>query len=191
MRSIDVLGREHRLLESMVVVLEAAAARLAAGGGIPSDLLSELVASFAYHVDHNHVVKEEQVLFPALEKHGVHRNSAVVTALSAQHEAGRVYRRDLAVLCTRMRDGDATAPRSFAGLAREYCSLLREHMRIEDAYFYTLAEGAISHQADSELCDRFRWVDEASGAAVRARETRRVLTDCQAALGLPAEALSA
>ena len=36
---------------------------------------------------------------------------------------------------TRLRAGDAQAPRMFAASARDYARLLREHMRIEDHYF--------------------------------------------------------
>jgi hemerythrin-like domain-containing protein len=184
MRSIDELGREHRLLESMVTVLDAAAARLAAGGEMPPALIAELLAAFAFHVDQNHVVKEEQVLFPALEAHGVQPNIAVITALVAQHEAGRVYRRELAALCARMAQGDGTARTEFPTLAREYIALLREHMRIEDEYFYSLADGAITPEADHELATLFGRVDEVSNASAQTRETRRVMRRCEAELGL-------
>jgi hemerythrin-like domain-containing protein len=187
MRSIDVLGREHRLLESMVTVLDAAAARVAAGGEIAPALIAELVAAFAYHVDENHVIKEEQVLFPALEAHGVERNIPVITALTAQHEAGRVYRRELATLCARMAQGDVAARAAFPTLAREYIALLREHMRIEDEYFYSLADTAITPEADDELFSLFRKVDVVSRASERALQTRRVMLRCEAELGLIAE----
>jgi hemerythrin-like domain-containing protein len=187
MRSIDELGREHRLLESMVAVLDASAARLAAGGAMPPALLAELVAAFAFHVDESHVIKEEHVLFPALEAHGVQRNIAVITALTAQHEAGRVYRRDLARLCAKMVEGDASARLEFPVLAREYIALLREHMRIEDDYFYSLADGMMPPEADEELCALFEKVDKVSGAFERAKSTRRVMQRCEAELGLIAE----
>jgi hemerythrin-like domain-containing protein len=187
MRSIDELGREHRLLESMVVVLDAAAARVAAGGDMPPALIAELLAAFAFHVDQSHVVKEEQVLFPALEAHGVERNIAVITALLAQHEAGRVYRRDLASLCARMANGDAEARSAFPALAREYIALLREHMRIEDEYFYSLADDTITPEADHELATLFERVDRISNALAQARETRRVMRACEAELGLIAD----
>jgi hemerythrin-like domain-containing protein len=184
MRAIEVLGQEHQLLVAMMTVLDGVAARLAAGGDVPADLVADLVAAFQFHVDENHVVKEEQVLFPALEAHGVERDTAVVAALTAQHEAGRVFRRDLAALCARMVEGDEAARRAFPALAREYIELLREHLRIEDEYFYSLADGTIQSDADERLYDLFAKVDDISGAPARTHETRRVVGRCRAVLGI-------
>lgn len=184
MKAIDVLGREHQLLVGMMEALEGAAARLAAGGEFPPALLADLVAAFQFHVDENHVIKEEHVLFPALEAHGVERSTAVVAALVAQHETGRVFRRDLAALCARLVDGDQEARRALPALARAYTALLREHIRIEDEYFYSLADGTISPEADDRLMTLFDKVDVVSSAGERVEQTRRVVARCRQALGI-------
>lgn len=184
MRAIEVLGREHQLLVTMMTVLDGVAARVAAGGDMPATLVADLVAAFQFHVDENHVIKEEQVLFPALEAHGVERDTAVIAALSAQHDAGRVFRRDLAALCARMVEGDEEARRAFPPLAREYIGLLREHIRIEDEYFYSLANGTIAPDADERLAQLFTRVDDVSGATERVRKTERVVGQCRAVLGI-------
>ena len=67
MSATDVLKDEHRGIERMLAIVEAASSRLAAGGDVPADLYLNAVDFFRGFTDGCHHAKEEAKLFPALE----------------------------------------------------------------------------------------------------------------------------
>jgi len=135
---IDVLGEEHQGFQAMLSVLAALASRVSSRGAVPPTMVADIIDFFQLFTDRHHAL-EEQVLFPALAKHGVSRDQTVVNALLAQHDAGRMYCRKMHADQQRMSQGDDSAADDFAAHALCYCELIREHIRIEDEYFYGLA----------------------------------------------------
>ncbi len=154
MRFVDVLMDEHRGFVVMLDVLDAAAVRVRKGRDVPSDMLEGLLDFFEFFTDGHHVL-EEQVLFPLLAEHGVGRDLTVVNALLAQHDAGRTYARKMRADLGRMRAGDPEARLQFADHAQGYVELIREHIRIEDSYFYQAAEEILTGEEKERVSAAF------------------------------------
>lgn len=154
MRLLDVLMGEHRGFATMLGVLEAVAHRIRAGQDVPPDMLTGLLDFFDHFTDGHHR-QEERLLFPVLEEHGIGKDQTVVNALLAQHEAGRMYtgkmRRDVG----RVFAGEPDGREQFASHALGYVELIREHIRIEDNYFYRVAEEILSHAEKETIVQAF------------------------------------
>jgi hemerythrin-like domain-containing protein len=160
MNSVDVLIGEHRMITRMVAIIDAVAARLDAGGEVPTRLLVD-VMDFSEHFTSNcHHAKEEHHLFPMLAEHGMSLDSSPIAALREQHEANHAYLREMRTALTRLSVGDAEARRTFAASARDYGRLIREHMRIEDHYFQDVGR-ILSAEEDRMLADRMTAIDQA------------------------------
>jgi hemerythrin-like domain-containing protein len=133
MQSIDLLLEEHRLIEAMADLLECAVERLVKGEPVPPARLAEILDFFESFGDGHHM-REELELFPVLLRRGIAAESTPIQALTAQHEAGRAYHREMREALHEWESG-RVARAAFAASARDYLALLREHIRIEDHYF--------------------------------------------------------
>ena len=109
MSATDVLKDEHRGVERMLAIVEAAGKRLEAGGDVPADLYLNAVDFFRGFTDGCHHAKEEEKLFPALEQRGVPREGGPIGVMLAEHEQGRAYVRAMAEAAGRYSKGDKSA----------------------------------------------------------------------------------
>lgn len=129
----DVLREEHRVILRALAVLESAADRRPADGRVPDGWWERAVAWLREFADASHHAKEERALFPALVKAGVPAEGGPVAVMLAEHVAGRELIRAMA-------DGP-DARRTAA--ARQYVSLLRQHIDKENDVLFPQAEQAL------------------------------------------------
>jgi hemerythrin-like domain-containing protein len=154
MRFLDVLMEEHRGFSKMLDVLDAVAGRLERGADVPMPMLADVIDFFeSFSVRHHD--REEEMLFPLLARHGIGPEQTVVNVLMSQHEAGRVYGTKMRQKLNRLRQGDASAAAALASEARGYTELIREHIRIEDEYFYKLADQVLTEAEHVAIVEQF------------------------------------
>ena len=72
-----------------------------------------------------------------------------------QHETGRVYGAKMRAAETRVQAGDPGAAVELAEHAKGYTELIREHIRIEDEYFYRLADQLLTLAEQESVVARF------------------------------------
>jgi len=154
MRFLDVLMDEHRGFGSMLDVLDAIAGRLERGSEVPMPMLVDVLDFFERFTDRHHD-REEAMLFPLLAKHGIGPDQTVVSALMSQHEAGRVYGMKMRQELKRLQQGDPAAAAALVADARGYTELIREHIRIEDEYFYKLADRVLTEAEHAAIVEQF------------------------------------
>lgn len=175
MTAVESLAAEHRAILESVTWLERAAARLSEGASVDAATLGELVELCDLCVHRSHIIKEEQGLFPLLEAHGLGPDITVVSALLAQHQTGHVFLREMRNACGRLGSGEPSARYDFLMWARDYVGLVREHIRIEDQYFYSLAAETLHPDDDATLKERFARIErvsQGSGEMERCRSLR-------------------
>lgn len=166
---VGALIEEHRGFKVMLSVLEALAGRLGHRGEVPSPMIADVLDFFEMFTDRHHA-REERALFPVLARHGMSSDQTVVHALLVQHDAGRAYCRKLRDDHARLMAGDPAAGADFASHALGYCELIREHIRIEDDYFYKLADQLLTEAEQHDVVAEFSKL--AGGAADRERFLR-------------------
>ena len=154
MRFLNVLMDEHRGFSQMLDVLDAIAGRLEHGVDVPMAMLVDVLDFFENFTDRHHD-KEEEMLFPLLAKHGIGPDQTVVSALMSQHEAGRIYGTKMRGALRRMQQLDPAAAADLAADARGYTELIREHIRIEDEYFYKLADQVLTEDEHATIVEQF------------------------------------
>jgi hemerythrin-like domain-containing protein len=148
MRATQIIMGEHRVIETMLDALQAMAGDYAAGS--PPRGIARLLDFFETYADAAHHEKEERILFPALERHGLRPNASLVGALVAQHESCRGLVRELREQLAA--PGDAAARRLFGAVAREYAEVLRLHIRLEDQFLREIVgDGSLPPVEDEAL----------------------------------------
>jgi hemerythrin-like domain-containing protein len=148
-----VLREEHRVILRALSVLEAAAARLASGRPLPEGWWPEIIAWLRAFADKNHHAKEESSLFPAMVKAGVPSDGGPIGVMLEEHQRGRALVRAM----------EAGEPAARAAKAREYVTLLREHIDKENGVLFPLADAVLDEAAQRALQREFDAVEADQG----------------------------
>ncbi len=154
------LRHEHEVILRAVGLLERLAPQVAAGAPGVRPTLGRLVEFFQTFADRCHHAKEEQHLFPALERRGIPRDGGPVGVMLAEHEEGR---RLLAAMT-----GDDAAAAGEA--ARAYAALLRGHIDKENSVLFPMAEHVLADEEQQALLRAFEAIEDAvAGPGVHER----------------------
>ncbi|MBM4296642.1 MAG: hemerythrin, partial [Deltaproteobacteria bacterium] len=151
-KATELLSDEHRVIERVLAVLEKLASRPVKGSFDSWKKAIEFIRHFA---DGCHHFKEEKVLFPALEGHGIPRDGGPVGMMLIEHEEGRSYVRGMADALAQVEEGDPSAANALFENAKQYVRLLREHIQKEDEVLFPMAENVIPVDEQKTLLSCF------------------------------------
>lgn len=160
MKATAILMEEHRGIERMLTIVEAAARRLEQGGEVPPRVFEGAVDFFRGFADRCHHAKEEEELFPTLEERGIPRGNGPVGVMLIEHEQGRQFVRNLAEATHRYAQGDRSAQPLLVRNALGYADLLRQHIAKEDGVLFPLADQVLSADAQQRLVAAFNEIEE-------------------------------
>lgn len=147
----QILSDEHRVIERVLGAVE----KLAEG---PVDALEpwkKALDFIRYFADQCHHLKEEKVLFPALEAHGIPSEGGPIGMMLMEHEEGRSYVRAMLAAISLIEAKNGAAKESLLSSAQAYCRLLREHIQKEDEILFRMADEVISAEEQKKLSAAF------------------------------------
>lgn len=148
----EILSDEHRVIERVLDAL----LRLTT---VPVDQSLEkwrkALEFCRYFVDACHHFKEEKVLFPALEEHGIPREGGPIGMMLAEHEEGRAHVRAMTDAVEQVAKGNGATIAILLDHTRAYVSLLQEHIQKEDDILFRMADEVIPADEQSQLLRRF------------------------------------
>ncbi|MBF0513726.1 MAG: hemerythrin domain-containing protein [Desulfovibrionaceae bacterium] len=137
MQPIGPLMHEHRLIERLIVLMEAEAGRIEAGASPDSRLIDEAVDFFRYYADRCHHGKEEEILFAALaQKPLSDEERRILGELVAEHVRGRALVLAIHDANGRAVPGDPSRGAPLVRLMRELSGFYRTHIEKEDKRFF-------------------------------------------------------
>ncbi len=184
-KAIHILRHEHDAILKMLDVADHVAEQLDRGSVVAADTLGDLLEFFTLFADKCHHGKEEDLLFPLMEKKGIPRDGGPIGVMLREHDLGRAFVRQMRELGEKYRGGDpATGPR-WAESARGYTALLRQHIEKENEILFVMAENVMSEAEQAELAKLFERAEtEKMGAGTH--ERLHAMMDRLAAEILPA-----
>jgi hemerythrin-like domain-containing protein len=147
----EILSDEHRTIERVLGAVEKLA-KGPVGALKPWKQALEFIRGFA---DQCHHFKEEKLLFPALEAHGIPGEGGPVGMMLIEHEEGRSYVRSMVAALTLVEAKNEAAKESLLSSAQAYCRLLREHIQKEDEVLFRMADEVISGDEQKKLLMAF------------------------------------
>lgn len=158
MRPTDVLRTEHEFILSGCAILRQMAQSLDTGNDVAPDDAHQIVEFVALYADGLHHIKEEQVLFPALEAAGVPRRGGPIAVMLSEHEQGRAFARGLVAA---VRETNATEKRrAFSANAKGFAALLERHIAKENEVLFTITDRVLPAADDDALLAAFREREE-------------------------------
>lgn len=148
----QILSDEHRIIERVLDAVQ----RLTLAPARQNVARWQKALDFIRHfADQCHHCKEEQVLFPALEAHGIPTEGGPVGMMLLEHEEGRALVRAMLDALARIEAGNDSAEAGLFDSAGRYLRLLREHIQKEDEVLFRMADEVIPADEQTRLVQEF------------------------------------
>ncbi len=163
-KATALLSDEHRVIERVLVAVE----KLTEKPVFTSlDSWKKALDFIRHFADQCHHLKEEKILFPALEAHGIPNDGGPIGMMLLEHEEGRSYVRAMFDALGKIEAGDPSAPPALFENAKRYTRLLREHIQKEDEILFRMADEVIPADEQKQLLKTFETHEaEEMGAGV-------------------------
>ena len=154
-RPSAVLKSEHRVIERVLRVLETLVVRSEQGQGFELEPLQQCVEFFRLFADACHHAKEEDLLFPVLEERGIPREGGPIGVMLYEHSQARMFTREMNVALAAFESGDSGGEARFRDAARQYLTLLINHIYKEDNILFNMGDNVMTEADQTLLCGRF------------------------------------
>jgi hemerythrin-like domain-containing protein len=170
MVATDILMEEHRIIERMLSALTVQAQRLKDGAPVRTGFFLDAADFMRNFADGCHHRKEEGPLFQAITDTGLSTQTGPIAILLAEHEQSRRYARALDQSVRELESGKAAAREEVVGNALACITLLRQHIRRENDFFFPLAVRLIPPDQQAKLAAEFERIElEETGAGTHAK----------------------
>ena len=153
--AIDSLKREHRAIECVLRALNQACAQIAAGERVDPDVLDRYIEFIRIYADKVHHEKEEQILFPALNRCGLPVDAGPIACMLGEHTQGRAYVSRMSLAARGLRQGAPGAADEFCSAAGAFTQLLVQHIQKEDNVLFVIAAGMLGSEGVAALAADF------------------------------------
>lgn len=161
MNAIDELINEHEAVRLTLGILERIGQGISETGRISNpEHLHQLFDFFSTFVDRCHHGKEEERLFPALEKVGVSREGGPVGVMLKEHQQGRDLVAKMRVAVSQYENGDKDSALKFTQHANDYIALLDFHIDKENNVLFPMAKKYLSNSKLEELKRAFDTIEK-------------------------------
>jgi hemerythrin-like domain-containing protein len=145
------LREEHQLILQVSDAMQALIAD-AEQGKWYFDAFADCITFIRLFADACHHGKEEDLLFPELEKAGMGRQQGPIAVMLEEHRIGREYVRFMAEALEPARGGDEEARARLKNAAQGYVQLIRAHIMKEDHVLFNMADHVVRGSACQSLC---------------------------------------
>ena len=160
MPATDVLREEHEVIRRVLASVREMVRRLEAGERVEADLVERVLEFITGFADGCHHKKEEDNLFPLLERRGLPRQGGPLAVMLMEHSVGRQLVGDMKAALEEMKKGDDLAPAELARGARSYYDLLQDHIEKENGVLFPMADRLLSQEDQRDLGERFEHLEE-------------------------------
>ena len=184
MLATDELKQEHRVIERMLAVIDAAAYRQKLGRDLPPQFFPRVVNFVRNFADRCHHGKEEDNLFPAMEKRGIPGHDGPIGVMLVEHDRGRLYVREMDEAGHRFESGDLAAVKVAVENAVGYSELLRDHIYKEDTILYKMADQVFTAADQKELLEKFEEVEKERIGVGKHAEYLKLVEDLEREVGI-------
>ncbi len=161
---LSALKHEHRVIEKALRALDGVCLRLQWGQHVPAEALSKLVDFMSTFADRYHHGKEEQYLFPLLQRQGIPHDGGPLAAIEQEHRIESEITAEMRRAIQHYREVDPEARQRFVNAARRYTDHVLGHIDKEDAILLRLAAEILDEEDIASLREGFMQADAELGA---------------------------
>ncbi|GEM_PF-30897 len=161
MMPVGPLMIEHRLIESMISVMQKHIKEVASPTDIDLSIIAQGVDFLRTYADRCHHGKEEAILFKALASKGLSdEHKRILDKLMEEHTTARTSVKALDAARTQALQGDHGAYREIIEQVEKIASLYPAHIEMEDKYFFVPIMSYFSQIEQDEMLKQFELFDQ-------------------------------
>jgi hemerythrin-like domain-containing protein len=160
MKATQQLKDDH---ESILTILSAMEKiNLNTRNGKELDIMhyEKLIEFIKVFADKGHHGKEEDLLFPAMEKKGFAHDNGPIGVMLNEHQIGRSHIKALSEALSEYKSGNKKAIETIISHSGDYINLLKHHIDKENNILFTMADKAISELEQEKLSEAFKKIEE-------------------------------
>lgn len=158
MKATEILMAEHRNIEKILDGVDRALAK-AARGRFDSRPLDLALDFFREYADRRHHGKEEERLFPAMNRRGMPYEGGPLHCMLEEHKFGRALLSSIRADLPGAQAGDHPCRRRVSENFARYSAFLREHIQKEDNILFRMAGEMLTEEDQSALSAEFAEFD--------------------------------
>lgn len=150
----DVLRQEHQTIKGALGFAERIAAKINRDEETPPEDVAKLMEFIRLFVEQCHHSKEEEILFPLLEKKGIPADGGPLGVMLMEHDRARGLIDDLGITA-----GNALGQHSakrWMRAAWEYSDLMFEHFYKEEEILFKMADRVLSLDEQAAVAGQFK-----------------------------------
>ena len=155
MTATEVLKHEHKIVLKVLDVVRHEAQDIADTGKLNVEKLDKVLDFFRVFVDQCHHGKEEEYLFPTMEKRGIPADKGPVPVMLHEHAGGRNTVKAITEALVRSRQGDAAATEAVAANLAILDEHLRSHIEKENEVLFPMADKIFTPEDQEALVASF------------------------------------
>jgi hemerythrin-like domain-containing protein len=145
---VEDLGREHGLLNRILLIYDESGRRLHANADFDPKPLADAAGIIQKFIESYHEKLEEDYLFPRFEK--AHKLTDLVAVLRQQHQAGRTVTGQILQLANASALKNSTDHNHLGDLLNGFVRMYRPHEAREDTILFPAIRSIVSeHEYDS------------------------------------------
>lgn len=160
MKATETLSSEHRVILKALDQLHLAVEQ-ARKGDFDAERLTVSLSFFREFADKRHHGKEEDMLFPAMNRRGMPLNGGPLHCMLEEHTLGRSLLKIVGENLPGARAGDETAKGAVLDAYAEYEAFLRDHIFKEDNILFRMADQVLTPEDQAALEKSFAAFDAA------------------------------
>ena len=170
MFATEILRKEHDAILTMLDALDQTSLQLRGGASVQPSTLQGLLEFFQLFADRCHHGKEEDLLFPLLERRGIPRERGPIGVMLSEHDQGRDLIQKMKAAAAEYEKEPHAAGKRWSEAARVYSQLLREHIMKENNILFRMAEQMLTPDEQNSLAVEFEKAEiEKMGAGTHER----------------------
>ncbi len=140
------LRKDHELIEKVLKAMNATIQLLESGKRVPEQILSQTVDFAKNFTDACHHAKEEEVLFPALERTGMPTKMGPIAVMLMEHRQARELAHNMETgMETYVQDNN---PQALLDAMKQYVRHVTEHLWKENNRLFVMAEARLQNSSD-------------------------------------------
>lgn len=159
MKPTEQLKEEHEAIKLCLRILEKVSQKLESGEEVNSEHLDQILDFIKNFADKCHHGKEEDLLFPAMEEVGIPKEGGPIGVMLMEHNVGRGSVKGMSEAVAEYKAGDREVSSKIVENARNYITLLTQHIEKEDDILYPMGDMRISAERQEKLLEEFEKVE--------------------------------
>jgi hemerythrin-like domain-containing protein len=155
MKATQQLKDEHEGIKLMLNIIDSISNSMENGKELNTDHFEKILDFLKVFVDKCHHGKEEDILFPDLEVHGLPKEGGPIAVMLHEHQMGREHIKSMNIAFNEFKSGNKLAIARIISGSRDYVELLRNHIEKENNILFMMADKALNESEQSKLFDDF------------------------------------